>query len=112
MHRTGMAVLGGLLWMSQGVAAGQDVAGIGCSSGDLTLVTGAAFNAACTGDLRIDAARIIEAEESITLYATGNIWMLGTLSAPRKLIAWKRRVAGKWSRTACARGNRKVTLEN
>lgn len=79
---------GSVLLASQAVAAGQDVAGIGCSSGDLTLVTGAAFNARCTGDLHINASSIIEAEESITLRATGTIWMLGTLVAPRiELVA-------------------------
>lgn len=79
---------GSVLLASQATAAGQDVAGIGCSSGDLTLVTGAAFNARCTGDLHINASSIIEAEESITLRATGTIWMLGTLVAPRiELVA-------------------------
>jgi hypothetical protein len=79
---------GSVLLASQAVAAGQDVSGIGCSSGDLTLVTGATFNARCTGDLRIDPASIIEAGESITLRATGTLWMLGTLVAPRiELVA-------------------------
>jgi hypothetical protein len=88
MHKLGIALLGGLMWVSQGVAAGQDVTGIACTTGGLTLVTGAAFNASCTGDLRIDASSIIKAEESITLRAAGNIWMLGTLIAPRiELVA-------------------------
>lgn len=79
---------GSVLLASQATAAGQDVSGIGCSSGDLTLVTGAAFNAWCTGDLRIDPASIIQAGESITLRATGTLWMLGTLVAPRiELVA-------------------------
>ncbi|MEW5967913.1 MAG: PEP-CTERM sorting domain-containing protein [Pseudomonadota bacterium] len=88
MHKLGIALLGGLMWVSQGVAAGQDVTGIACTTGGLTLVTGAAFNASCTGGLRIDASSIIKAEESITLRAAGNIWMLGTLIAPRiELVA-------------------------
>jgi hypothetical protein len=75
-------VLGGLLLSSQGVAAAQDVTGLACSTGELSLVSGSAFSASCTGDLHINAASVITADESITLLAAGNLWIEGTLVAP------------------------------
>jgi hypothetical protein len=75
--------LAALLLASQGAwASAQDVSGIACAGGELTVVTGEAFSARCTGDLRIAASSVIEAEASITLVADGNLWMTGTLSAP------------------------------
>lgn len=67
----------------QGVVAAQDVSGITCSSSDWTVTTGAAFFASCAGELRVDASAVIEAGESITLTATGSLWMAGRLVAPR-----------------------------
>lgn len=75
--------LGVLLLASQGAwASAQDVSGIACAGGELTVVTGEAFSARCTGDLRIAASSVIEAEASITLVAGGSLWMTGILSAP------------------------------
>jgi len=83
MYRLKNWVLGGLLLVSQGAWATQDVSGIGCTSGELSLVTGAVFSASCAGDLQIGTDTRIEAGESITLRAEGSLWMQGTLVAPR-----------------------------
>lgn len=82
MNRMRSWVMVGLLLASQSAAAVQDVEGIACTAGELLLVTGPAFSALCSGDLRIDASSVIEADESITLLAGGSLWMAGTLVAP------------------------------
>ncbi|MEQ1663096.1 MAG: PEP-CTERM sorting domain-containing protein [Thiobacillus sp.] len=68
------------LWGALGVSSVQasvlSLPGIACLGGELTVTTGAAFSAHCTGDLQIDAFEVISAEESIRLSALGNatVW--------------------------------------
>lgn len=70
-----------------GAQAGfQEIAGISCQGGELTVVTGAAFSASCGGDLRVGAFSVIRAEESIHLTAAGNAGIWGRLDAPRIVI--------------------------
>lgn len=74
-------LLGGLF--ATQAAGAQDVAGLSCSDGELTLTAGPAFSASCAGDLRFAAGSVIEADESITLISSGSLWHAGTLVAPR-----------------------------
>lgn len=70
-----------------GAQAGfQEIAGISCQGGELTVVAGAAFSASCGGDLRVGAFSVIRAEESIYLSASGNAEIWGRLEAPRIVI--------------------------
>lgn len=56
--------------------------GIWCQGGELTVMTGVAYSAHCSGNLQIDASAVINAEESIRLSALGNATVWGRLTAP------------------------------
>ncbi|MFN7088173.1 MAG: PEP-CTERM sorting domain-containing protein, partial [Burkholderiales bacterium] len=62
------------------------VSGMTCSAGELSWVTGPAFSAMCSGDLRIDSSVVLAADESITLLAAGYLWQAGTLIAPKIVL--------------------------
>lgn len=77
------------LALSQLVAAAQNnqsVEGLSCST-ELSVVFGDAFQASCAGDLTVQSGSLIEAVESISLSAEGNIMSFGTLVAPNILLA-------------------------
>lgn len=82
--RNGLLVA--LTLAAQGALAGQDVSGMSCTTGEWSITTGPAFQASCVGDLRVDASSVITADESITLTATGGLWMAGRLAAPRIVL--------------------------
>lgn len=76
------------LALSQLVAAAQNnqsVEGLSCST-ELSVVFGDAFQASCAGDLTVQSGSLIEAVESISLSAEGNIMSFGTLVAPNILL--------------------------
>lgn len=63
MNKILKAALGGLLVVSQAVAAGQETSGLVCTGGELAISTGPAFSAVCTGDFTLGASSVITAEE-------------------------------------------------
>ena len=59
----------------------QSIESFNCST-ELSVIFGNAFQASCTGDLTIKSSYVVEAVESISISADGNLTHLGTLVAP------------------------------
>lgn len=64
----------------------QSIDSFSCST-ELSVIFGNAFQASCTGDLTIKSSSVVEAVESISISADGNITHLGKLVAPNIRLA-------------------------
>lgn len=60
----------------------QSVAGMTCSDGEFSYVTGAAFAAECSGDLYSEPASVLRAADSIVISARRTMTLRGMLVAP------------------------------
>ena len=82
----GLLGLYAVLGLSSAGATVLNDAGILCQGGELTVTTGVAYRAHCTGDLLIGLTSFIRAEKSIQLSAIGNAAVFGRLTAPYIVI--------------------------